>query len=501
MKQKLKLIMYLALAAVVFSCAEERDFVKEQNQKPNINFRQVSFKEALSIPIFKNAYQKIAKNSSNFGGAEQARTALEEQFGFTIVAESPVRIITDQHGAVFYILLIERVIKEELVFENLMIRVKDAETAAAIFKYLMTEKGIMTGTEEYFFKEVVITEIIDLNVEGRMFFSTNSDGDTCITTTQLMCSALSSSQPDNHLASFNCFVHAANFGLSSLYETSSSECFPIGGGGNTSSNGSSSGSSNNTGGLGASVGTASNPLEMLAIPCRTGNCIEDNIVNDPCSKVKNLFDPLKANIKSSVENLQTTITPTGGENATVFKKDPVGNYLLPQTLPPSQTNGIQIPIGALVYAYAHTHTEDLYSMFSWTDVNSLFDVLQNTSIDNKTEVTIILVAHDDFHANVVYALTINNITAFTEMVNQKISSVPIPSPYTLLERLKHLDNKLGDKYSTDSNLEHAFLEHFADFNLSLFKADSNLTTWSELKINLPTSPSIPSTVLPIPCNN
>lgn len=494
MKQKLKLIMYLALAAVVFSCAEERDFVKEQNHRPNVDFKEVSFKEALSIPIFKNAYQKVAKSKSDFGGAEQARTALEEQFGFTIVESSPVRIITDQHGVIFYIMLVERVIKEELVFENLMIRVKDAETAAAIFKYLLSEKGIKTETEEYFFKEVVISEIIDLNVEGRMFFSTNSDGDTCITTTQLMCNATWSGEPYNHLASFNCFVHAANFGLSSLYETSSSECFPIGGGGNSSSNGSSSGSSNNTGGLGASVGTASDPLEMLAIPCRTGNCIEADIIEKPCTKLGKLADTLFQNIKPDIDFLKTkVIANTPVEWGVDFKKDgPSSSLSINDSSFTYQNFQIQGTSDNTPMIYgqgwvggAHCHTINGFGMFSWKDIQNLLLAFNGANSNIKTNVTIIIVVPNAANPTnpKVYAIKVDNIATLTAKLNADLVN-PNFADSTETETIDNIHADMELSWRNSTNLEKSFLEKFGDYGISLYKPTSDaLTNWSKLKLS------------------
>lgn len=88
------------MTILYYGCTQEKEFLKEHNHNSKINIREISFKEALSLPSFSTAYQKVAKNKGGFNGTEVARTAFEIEFGFTIVEESPVRIITYDDGAV-----------------------------------------------------------------------------------------------------------------------------------------------------------------------------------------------------------------------------------------------------------------------------------------------------------------------------------------------------------------------------------------------------------------
>ena len=118
--RKTNIFLYICLALFAYSCSEENNFVKEQNHS-KLKFEQKTFEEVLKIPIFNEAYRKISKSKTVFNKSAEARTALEDQYGFTIVAETPVRIVTDQYGVIYYTLLIEREVKVELVFENLVI--------------------------------------------------------------------------------------------------------------------------------------------------------------------------------------------------------------------------------------------------------------------------------------------------------------------------------------------------------------------------------------------
>ena len=149
--KKLKLVLHICLAMFLLnSCTQEKDFVNEHNHR-DIDFKEKSFKETLSLPLFNDALKKVAKQKEALRSEDAARTALEDQYGFTIVTDAPIRIITDENGTVSYTILIEREVKEELVFENLMIKVENEETTAAIFKYNMTEKGTITDDNNYVF--------------------------------------------------------------------------------------------------------------------------------------------------------------------------------------------------------------------------------------------------------------------------------------------------------------------------------------------------------------
>ena len=359
--KKLPVFLYICLAFFAYSCSEENNFVKEQNHL-KVKFEQKTFEEVLKIPIFNEAYRKIVKSKGVLNKSAEARTALEDEYGFTIVENSPVRITIDEYGSVFYTLLIEREVKEELIFENLMIQVKDEETSAAIFKYIMSEKGTKSQTGEYFFKDAVSSEFIDLNVEGKVFFSSNSDNDICITTTQLMCNATWSGEPYDHIANYNCWVHGAFNGLSSLYETSSTVCYGAGGGGNSSDGGT---SSNNNGGHGATSGGSNDPLVVTPIPCKTGNCIEVDIVNDPCKKLKKLLQvptslPVGTiSIKDAIEDMRDRFSQTNREEGYNFCYNSTTNQMLqyPLNKYPMIKLSIEMP-----YMFLEV---DIFIMMNW----------------------------------------------------------------------------------------------------------------------------------------
>ena len=381
--KRTNVFLYICLALFAYSCSEENNFVKEQNHS-KLKFEQKTFEEVLKIPIFNEAYRKITKSKSVFNESAEARTALEDQYGFTIVENSPVRITTDENGSVFYTLLIERDVKENLKFENLMIQVKDDEIAAAIFKYIMSEKGTKSQTGEYFFKDAVSSEFIDLNVEGKMFFSSNSDGDTCITTTQLMCNATWSGEPYDHIANYNCWVHAATYGLSSLYNTSSTVCYGNNDGGGNSDGGT---SSNNTGGHGASGVSGNGALFIPTIPCKTVNCIEAD--ETPCSKLKKLLQtptslPVNAiSIKDAIENMRVRFSNTDREEGYNFCYTTASNQMY--AFPAEQLASYKIKYRHAIFVFGggHFHMDGLVPHFSHDDIPQLLNFFNQSQIPSN----------------------------------------------------------------------------------------------------------------------
>ena len=93
--KKSPIFLYIYLAFFAYSCTYEKEFVNEENHL-KIKMEQKSFDELLQLPAFNEAYRKVIKSKTVLSNEIMARTALEEQYGFTIVAESPVRIVTDQ---------------------------------------------------------------------------------------------------------------------------------------------------------------------------------------------------------------------------------------------------------------------------------------------------------------------------------------------------------------------------------------------------------------------
>ena len=451
---------------------------------------------------------------------DTARTALEDQYGFTIVTDAPIRIITDENGTVFYTILIEREVKEELKFENLMIKVEDEETTAAIFKYNMTGKGTISEAGEYFFPTVENSEFTDLNVEGKVFYNSDT-GEACVTTTQVMCNATWAGEPYNHIANLGCYQYAAGHSYSNLYESSSTVCFGSGGGGGTgggtgSGGGGTGGSSNNTGGLGGSGGN-NQPIDVTPIPCRTGNCIEaDHLIKTPCQSLNDLFLPTKGNITSTMAQVNTDAIDYIGEKGAYFTNTGgvYGQHIITTSSSGGTANNffIDIPLGPTIYAAVHSHPIDSNAvpMFSFADLETLFKLYRATNVDNRPDVTFMLLLPDGN----TYAIKIDDFLQFSSYLNS----------YNSIKAVQKATDKNAEKNSifdfrtkqgavyNDSDMEEKYVRGFLDEmknnGVSLYRktttiitsASSTTTTvygWE--KLQPPVNPS-GSLIQETPCN-
>ena len=495
--KKFALLSYFCLATFLYySCTQEKEYINGQN-RINFDLKEKSLKEALNMPIFSNAYSKLTKKKFSSTTSETARTALEDQFGFTIVPDVPVKIISKPDGTVFFTLLIEREVKEELKFENLMIQIKNNETSAAIFKYTMEEKAIKTITNEIIIKEIPNSQFTDLNIDGKMFF--NSDGDTCFDINVIQCS-VPDHRPAGHIATSECWSYFNNVaGASNIYYATSVVCMNdggIGGGGETGGTGGTSSSTNNTGGLGASGGS-SDPVVISPTPCHTANCIEvDTNTKLPCdllNKLKNDndFKSRMNGLKNNVDGgnlFETVIVLENKTNPTATNNYTYTNFQGNATNPSPSYECFTTSDGVI-----HNHYESLLSIFTMVDLADLYDKMKVTSISD--DFFIGLVTKRD-GAYGIYIINIENRAKFIEFGDKYLRSDT--SSY------KDFGNdKFMKKYGIKDNgsligNERGFNEMMKDYNigLNIFKGDTTFQNWRKMKYNSSTM----DTELDPPCN-
>ncbi|WP_298392624.1 hypothetical protein [Flavobacterium sp.] len=143
MKQRLKQITkFIAICALVVLSSCEKDLYEEGiKQNSNLKIEQKSFQELLLNKKFSSAYQKVEKSRISKREGLQGRTALEDEYNFTIVEKSPVKILTnDSDGSTTYVMLIERPISENLKFENLILNDKNGILDGRIIKYTLSKE-------------------------------------------------------------------------------------------------------------------------------------------------------------------------------------------------------------------------------------------------------------------------------------------------------------------------------------------------------------------------
>jgi len=247
-------------------------------------------------------------------------------------------------------------------------------------------------------------------------------------------------------------------------------------------------------------GTGSGGTAAILLPLNQFELIEDH-----CPDLKNIIDTNKANAKPFLENLKTTVDQEG-ENGVSMKKD--GDTYTNTNLPTTTTNQIGIPMGGANYAAAHSHPSlTTYPMFSWNDIYVLLNLYLRAESSVRNEVTFMLASknHPLFAQVNVFALKINDFRAFRRAFYKALSDIvaersDLESSDSIEDKLDALNEKLGRKYgeTEENQQEKAFLDFFKSFELSLYKANDNLDSWSEVKTAQFTPTA--SGVVEIPCN-
>jgi len=141
MKQKLRQIFKIGLFATFFAtigCSEDETPSAHAQEHEEHLVKEISFEELLKQPVFSQAYEKVTEKYKKNSNALQARTAMEDEYGFTIASDDAKVIETDSITS--YTLRIERDISDPSYFENLVIQVDNnsEDTRALILKYNLT---------------------------------------------------------------------------------------------------------------------------------------------------------------------------------------------------------------------------------------------------------------------------------------------------------------------------------------------------------------------------
>ena len=269
---------------VLNGCTFEEEVIKQNGYQEKLKLESKKFSELMQLPAFSNAYQRVINKKVTLSNDFAARTALEDQYGFTIVEDKDVKVFTDVDGSISYSMLVERAVKENLKFENLIINVKDTILKAMVMKYALSEKAIYNQEQDFYAMDIESTELKSLAIDGKQ----TSGGVDCIKISSVWCSVLNPNNPKychDHIAEPGCLSASGD----GLYLIWSEFCFGSGGvGGSDTGTGSwtppsSSGSGNHGGSFGNSGST------VITAPI-VGEEDVNNIINsDQCNKLKDLI--------------------------------------------------------------------------------------------------------------------------------------------------------------------------------------------------------------------
>ena len=504
MKHKLKkiLLLYIISGTLFVSCSLEEDYATKKRYEEKMKISHISFGELLKNKKFCTAYNKVLQQQSLTN-----KTVMEEQYQFTI-ANKPVKVI-ETESATSYTILINRAIDDVNSFENLIVQqFNSGETTANIIKYVPFQPATI---ESYFLNgdfngNRTITPIV---YNDNLINTTNKITNICSTVCTTLCydcdPSYSSEYQIPHSPKERC-------PKSSTFTSCDQVCVAYDdGGGDSSSNPidlTGGGGAGGTGDLDTPHNDSGNNNPIVTAPVlELEEEDEENNEIEPCISLKETQKTDKANINPILQNYKTNLYHFG-ENATRINKNnlspqlPISNnYSYTQdVMPLSLNNSIDVPIlSNQTIIIIHTHPYPLtYSMFSWGDAYQYLMLNQLSNI-YRNDLTLMLVTYNPVtNTNDVYALKVENMRNFRNKMNNQLNSL---GTMDLNLKIKKLNEKLGDKFESETNLEKAFLEYFDGYGISLYKAEDNLSNWKKLEKNLDPVSYLVNPVIEKPCNN
>lgn len=218
---------------------------------------------------------------------------------------------------------------------------------------------------------------------------------------------------------------------------------------------------------------------------------------NPCNKLKNLFLNKQLKVKEKIINdlrPNIEINPDG-ERSAVLQRLPDGT-MGTTVLNPTNIDQAPIKTGDNYFSGIHTHNTGAYPMFSWSDAYTLYKLHNKTAPHNQGLASFLLVCQDQNGVFQTYAIVFNNEGVNTLDI---VFNSPFWAGKTPAEIALEMDDRLGKKYEKEEkngtfDYAKAFLSQFSGANVSLYKANSTLDSWSRLQINTATNNS-----MEIPC--
>lgn len=251
--------------------------------------------------------------------------------------------------------------------------------------------------------------------------------------------------------------------------------------GNGNTDGGSNPSSGNTGGTSGGVGSSgsSNSGVKPIITSPVGLDGEPIFEEDPCVQLKNITKPEQDNIKPVIDILKTHLNEDIEYSAN-FRK-----YL--DSDPPEYLNEIHIGLdkhnsrlfmAQSWYGQIHTHPVGTDPMFSWRDLKALSNLYFETKAIYKQDVFIMIVCPNDK----VYSLKLDNLEILNAKLDEDWNNL---GNLTEKEKNDKLDLMMQDVFSSDSDIEKAFINRFKDYGISLYRANADITQWTKIELENP----------------
>ncbi|VXB22373.1 hypothetical protein FLAVO9R_120014 [Flavobacterium sp. 9R] len=228
----------------------------------------------------------------------------------------------------------------------------------------------------------------------------------------------------------------------------------------------------------------------------------EDVYVDPCAQIKNVmnYNPNDANsLKASLNWLKSKVNASvnnkecGIEVKKMMNPDESYRYEFAQVLSEDEFS-VSLSTGSSYVGASHSHPTNGEAMFSFQDVRFLLSLYDGASSTRKGEVFNSVVCKDKAGNINTYILKIDNIDA----LRAQIDAVWNDPNYVIFQeeeaRIKAIHKDQAKLYAkSNGQLEKSFLEQFAAFGISIYKADATLSGFNKLVLNN-------STVTSISCN-
>lgn len=512
MNRKIKCLFFLILGILVAACQLEEDVVKNHIHNENFKIDQIKYSELIKTSLFSEAVKRIPKKKTTKTD-ELGRTVIEDTYGFTII-DAPVKVI-ESEGKITYTLQIVSDDNTGGQLENLVLYDQIIDNCIGyIIKYNTLKNSSRTESE---IADDGINETIYLTMDGstetsrqtiRITFNTCP----CAPNTGCYCGG----NPESPLYQNGC-------SSTIVYTTGQLGTGVTGdwGDGSSGNNGGTNGS-NGTDPNGSSTYDPTDPnihgngSTTSPVSCPTCPELEEEEEESPCEQLKKLSNGNHQNINPRITELKNKVKDNvkkewGSEFMQYDEWDSTGDLITHYLTNLKEGDGYEVALSSgkdnssgtmILYAGGiHTHPLDGYSMFSWGDVQALLQMHNDAVSGVKTDVTLMLVCNNpaDSDNPLVYALKVDDINALTTKIDNDWNNTDYDG-LSEKEKKKKIFDKLKPDYETNkSNLERHFLQFYADYGISLYKAENDMSNWN--KLTLGNGSGNTQLVIPTPCSN
>lgn len=480
-----KLLLYICLAMFLLnSCTEEKEYLENNNR--DLKFSRKPFKELLSFKDFNSAYQKVKSEKQR---SIASRSAIEDEYNFTIVEGKDVKIV-EVDNKTFYNILIERDAKSAAYFENLLLMVEKNnnidDISAYIVKYEVPDTTILINPST-----------IDKDITTLFGRYTQ----TCYTACTPICTTPwgDGTGGEGHIMVSGCTFHHLQCSEICINDPIiDGSGLGSGGGGGADGAPPSDPSPPPSGAHGAAP-----PPELLIDPVFEEEVEEEE--KTPCEELKELLKPNDTIIANPITiadtikrpKLKTRIELIGSK--VIYPKEYGCNFSYKRK-GDVFTNGeikgggvndnVNVPliVGNFIYGGIHNHPIQGHSIPNIGDIDWVLSCHDSATVYNKNRVFSIIAVRKLGSTTIppevtYYALKVEDRDLLSQNIEAKINTV---KPATLsrddkIDKIVKKDGLLFDEFPND--LEKKFLEKYGNYGVGLYKVNASLTNWGKLTLD------------------